>query len=285
MDNYLRRHDGVITRSQALECGLSSSAIGRRIQSGRWRRCGPGVYFADDRPFTTAARIRAAVWSYGTEAVASGLAAAWWHQLTTATPNLIEVTVPRNSHGRPHRGTHVRRRDLSPKDVVERRGLLVTGLALTTLEAAARRGGGPTLMDTALQRHTELPHLWHAHLRNSGRHGSPTARRMLHAAEGGARSQAERILVRLLHDAGITGWQANYRLGGYQLDIAFPDVNVAIEVDGWAFHSSPNKFEGDRVRQNQIVLLGWTVLRFTWLDLTTAPDRVIAQVRRAISAR
>ncbi len=108
---------------------------------------------------------------------------------------------------------------------------------------------------------------------------------MLHAAESGAHSQAERILLRLFQDAGITGWRANFRLGGYQLDVAFPDVKVAIEVDGWAFHSSPDKFEGDRARQNQIVLLGWTVLRFTWLDLTTTPERVIAEVQRAISAR
>lgn len=285
MHNYLRRHDGVITRAQAMACGLSTSAIDRRIRSGRWRRCGPGVYFADDRPFTTAARIRAAVWSYGRDAVASGLAAAWWHQLTTATPNLIEVTVPRNSHGRPHGGTRVRRRDLSTADVVERRGLLVTGLALTTVEAAVRHGGGLKVMDTALQRHTELPHLWRAHLRNAGRHGSPAARRMLWAAESGARSHAERILVQLLRAAGITGWVANYRLGGYRLDIAFPDLKVAIEVDGWAYHSGPDEFEGDRIRQNQIVLLGWTVLRFTWLDLTTTPDRVIAEVHRAISAR
>lgn len=285
MDNYLRRQDGVITRPQALECGLSSSAIDRRLQSGRWRRCGPGVYFADDRPFTTAARIRAGVWSYGPDAVASGLAAAWWHQLTTSTPNSIEVTVPRNSSGRPHRGTRVRRRDLFPTDVVEHRGLLVTGLALTTLEAAARRGGGPKVMDTALQRHTELPQLWRAQLRNSGRYGSPAARRMLQAAESGARSQAERILVQLLRDAGITGWVANYRLAGYKVDVAFPDMKVAIEADGWAFHSGPDEFEGDRVRQNQIVLLGWTVLRFTWLDLITTPDRVVAEIRRAISAR
>lgn len=140
-------------------------------------------------------------------------------------------------------------------------------------------------MDTALQRHTELPRLWNAHLRNSGRYGSPAARRMLQAAESGARSQAERILVQLLRDAGITGWVANYRLGGFKVDVAFPDINVAIETDGWAFHSGPDEFEGDRVRQNQIVLLGWTVLRFTWLDLTTNPERVITEIRWAISAR
>ena len=63
-----------------------------------------GVYFADDRPFTTAARIRAAVWSRGSQAVASGLAAAWWHGLMTVAPDPVEVTVPRTSHWRAPKG-------------------------------------------------------------------------------------------------------------------------------------------------------------------------------------
>lgn len=286
MDDYLRRQDGVITRQQAFDCGLSSSGIDRRVRSGHWRRYGPGVYFVDDRPFTTAARIRASVWSYGPGALASGLAAAWWHHLVTFTPELIEVTVPRSSHGRPHRGTRVRRRDVAPLDIADRDGLLVTALPLTVVEAAARRGGGPKVMDTALQRHTELPPLWRAHLRNTGRYGSPAARRMLQAAESGARSEAERLLIRLLRGAGITGWVANNcRVAGYQVDVAFPAAKVAIETDGWAFHSGPDEFENDRTRQNRIVLAGWTILRFTWLDLVTTPERVIAEIRRAISAR
>ncbi|MBS9532479.1 DUF559 domain-containing protein [Mycobacterium sp. M1] len=285
MDDYLRRHDGVITRIQALECGLSRSGISRRVRSGRWRRVGPGVYFVDDRPFTIAARIRAAVWGYGPDAVASGLAAAFWHGLISTAPKPMEVTVPRNSHGRSRPGARVRRRDLLPADITECDGLRVTGLALTVIEAAARRGGGPKVLDTALQRHTELPQLWRAHMRNTGRYGSPTARRMLQAAETGARSAAERLLVQLLTRAGITGWVANYPVGGYRVDVAFPDSKVAIEIDGYAFHSSAADFQNDRTRQNTITLAGWTVLRFTWLDLTENPERVLTEIRRAISAR
>lgn len=285
MDDYLRRQDGVITRLQAIGCGLSDAGISRRLRSRHWRRCGPGVYFVDDRPFTTAARIRAAVWSYGPKAVASGLTAAWWYELVRFTPEVVEVTIPRNSHGRARQGIRVRRRDLAPADIVERRGLRVTALALTVVEAAARRGGGPAVMDCALQRCAELPQLWRAHLRNKGRYGSPAARRMLQAASDGARSHAERLLVQLLRDAGITGWVANYPIGGYRVDVAFPGVNVAIEVDGWAFHSSQNDFQHDRERQNNIALRGWQVLRFTWLDLVEAPQRVLAQIRSATSER
>jgi hypothetical protein len=29
--------------------------------------------------------------------------------------------------------------------------------------------------------------------------------------------------------------------------------------------------------------LGWQILRFTWLDLTQYPDRVIAEIKRALA--
>ena len=140
-------------------------------------------------------------------------------------------------------------------------------------------------MDSALQRHVDLSALWRAHLRNKGRYGSPAARRLLQAASDGARSEAERLLVKLLRAAGITGWRTNYPVGGYEVDVAFPRQKVAIEADGWAFHSDQEVFQDDRERQNNIALLGWQVLRFTWLDLTEYPQRVIAEIRFAISAR
>jgi very-short-patch-repair endonuclease len=170
---------------------------------------------------------------------------------------------------------------LAPTDVVERNRMRVTALPLTVVEAAARRGGGARLMDTALQRHVELPQLWRAHLRNKGRHGSPAARRLLLAASDGARSEAERLLVKLLRENGITGWKTNYRVGGYKVDVGFPAQKVAIEADGWAFHSSQEDFQKDRERQNKLALLGWQVLRFTWLDLTEYPQRVLAEIRFA----
>ena len=285
LSDYLRRHDGVITLEQARAAGLTWRVVQRRLESGKWVRCSRGVYFVDDRPFSDAARIRAAVWGYGSSAVASGLTAAWWHGLTRFAPGIAEVTVPRDSHGRRHAATRVRRRRLDERDVVECRGLRVTSLPLTVVEAAAQHGGGVKLMDNALQRHVDLNALWHAHLRNRGRTGAPRSRRLLQAASNGSRSAAERLLVKLLNDAGIVGWQANYRVAGYRVDFGFPGARVALEVDGMAFHSGAEEFQIDRERQNAIVLAGWQVLRFTWLDLTECPERVLAVVRAAISAR
>lgn len=177
----------------------------------------------------------------------------------------------------------MRRRDLSLADIVERRGLRVTALPLTVIEAAVRQRGGVKIMDKALQQDVQLCELWDAHLRNKGRYGAPAARIRLQAASDGARSVAERLLVRCLREAGITGWRTNYPLGGYKVDVGFPRQKVAIEVDGLAFHSATEDFHADRLRQNNIMLMGWQVLRFTWLDLTEYPDRVTAIIRNAIS--
>ena len=145
-----------------------------------------------------------------------------------------------------------------------------------------RRGGGAKLMDGALQRHVDM---------RDALAGAPSqqgplrlARRppTLQAASDGARSEAERLLVKLLRDAGIRGWKTNYPVGGYKVDVGFPVEKVAIEVDGWAFHSDGEAFQIDRERQNAIALLGWQVLRFTWLDLTEYPQRVLAIIRSAI---
>jgi very-short-patch-repair endonuclease len=285
LDDLLRRHDGVVTLAQANDAGLTEQAVRRRVRAGHWRRCSPGVFFVDDREFTDAARVRAAVWGHGNSACASGLAAAWWLALTRFPPDIVEVTVPRNSHGRRHTGTRVRRRNLKPLDVAEDRGLRVTALPLTAIEAAVRRGGGPRLMDEALQRHTELRHLWAAHLRNTGRYGSPAARLLLQAADDGTKSTAERLFTRLLSVSGIRGWRANQKVIGYEVDVLFRAAKVVVEIDGFAFHTDPEAFERDRKKQNALVLAGYQVLRFTWLDLTEYPERVIALVQRAISAR
>jgi very-short-patch-repair endonuclease len=285
IEDLLRRHNGVITLTQARAAGMSAQSVRRRVAAGTWRWCSRGVYFVDDRPFTDAARIRAAVWGYGSRAAASGLAAAWWHGMTAFAPEVVEVTVPKSSHGRSRDGTRLRRRDLSSTDIVERNGLQLSAVPLTVLEAAVRTRGGAKLFDSALQRHVELPTLWTAHLRNKGRHGSPAARRLLQAADGGAKSEAERLFQRLLTSAGIGGWLANRRVAGYEVDFVFRDAMLAIEIDGFAFHSDGNDFQHDRVKQNAIALAGWQVLRFTWLDLTEYPDRVLAEVRRAIRAR
>jgi len=282
LTHVLRRQDGVITYAQALECGLSGRQIEHRKATGSWLRVGPQVYFTADRVFGDRARLRTAVYSAGTGAAADGLAAAWWLGLVDRLPGTVTVTVPRAR--RPTRVDRcvVRRRNLHASDLVSIRELWVTDLALTVLEAAVATPDGSALLDRALQRRTTLTALHSAHRRNLGRHGSRAAGELLVVAADRAGSHAERLLIRLFREAGIGGWRTGYRVHSYLLDFAFPAEKLAIEVDGWAFHSDADRFQGDRTRQNTLINEGWRVLRFTWHDLTGRPDAVVTQVRHEL---
>jgi very-short-patch-repair endonuclease len=44
-----------------------------------------------------------------------------------------------------------------------------------------------------------------------------------------------------------------------------------------------DRFVDDRRRQNAVVNLQWTVLRFTWHDLVGRPDNVLNEIRVALS--
>ncbi|MGH3900411.1 MAG: endonuclease domain-containing protein [Pseudonocardiaceae bacterium] len=178
----------------------------------------------------------------------------------------------------------IRRRDLPYPDLIAVRDLWVTDVSLTVLEAAVVLDQqGSELLDRALQRRVSFAAVYRAHCRNQGRRGSAEACRLLAVAADRAASHAERLLVRLLRAARITGWKLNYQVHGYLIDLAFPAQRVAIEIDGWVWHVTADRFVDDWRRQNAVVNLQWTVLRFTWHDLVGRPDGVVEEVRVVLS--
>jgi very-short-patch-repair endonuclease len=63
------------------------------------------------------------------------------------------------------------------------------------------------------------------------------------------------------------------------VDVALPHRRIAIELDGMAHHVDVDRFQRDRTRQNALVALGWTVLRFTWSDVAHRPGYVVSTLR------
>ncbi|MDV2477657.1 DUF559 domain-containing protein [Rhodococcus zopfii] len=281
----MARQDGVVTRAQALENGMSPSMVSRLLATGEWATLDTGVYLRADRERTDAVLLRAAVYGAGSEAVAWGPSAAWWHGILEHPPARHYVTVPKHRTRPRDRDIRLRRRDLHWKDVVLVRGLYVTALPLTVLEAAVEIPDGSVLMDRALQRHTSLEILRQVHRRNSRRHGARSAALLLCSAGEGGHSEAERTLHRLLRDAGLAGWRAHVWSCGFEIDVAFETQRLAIEVDGWAWHRDAHRHRRDTERQNVLVNAGWHVLRFTWHSLTRDPDGVVRQIRAALRQR
>lgn len=284
IESVLAGQAGVVTRAQALAAGMSPAAVEQRIRTRRWRPLHPGVYLTAGHRHGDEARVRAALYWAGEGAVLCGLAAAWWHGLVADAPATVAVTVPRTRRPRPRRGVAVRRRDIAPTDLVEHRGLAVTARPLTVLEAAVEVGtAGGQLLDRALQGSVAFPAVYAAYCRRLGAAGSATAARLLIAAADRSVGATERLLVRMLREAGLGGWHSGVPHHGSPVPVAFPQMQVAVEVDGWAWHLDAGRAQVAKRRQNALVRSGWTVLRYTWHDLVQRPDTVIAEIRHAVA--
>ena len=284
LEHLLRRQAGVVTLRQAVGLGMSPQTVHRRARDGAWQRLYPAVYLVGGHRLTDEARVRAAWLWAGDGAAVSGPAAAFWHGMLDRAPDEVELTVPGRCKPRAPDGLRVRRRDLVTADVIGARGLWLTARPLTALETAVALDEGSTFLDRALQRHVRFPTLYRAYCRNMGRQGSSAAGRLLVAAADRADSAAERLLVRILRRAGITGWVLGYPFGPWRVDLAFPRQKVAVEVDGWAWHVDAERFRTDRRKQNALVRDGWDPLRFTWHDLDGYPDRVVAEVEETVAS-
>ena len=103
-------------------------------------------------------------------------------------------------------------------------------------------------------------------------------------------SELEKRMGRVLENAGlppavfhhIVRTPAGLFLA--EVDFAYPEVRLAIEVDGFNVHGTPRAMAKDFVRQNGLVPYGWHVLRFTWWQVTHEPGTVSATIRRTLEA-
>jgi very-short-patch-repair endonuclease len=286
INELLRHQDGLITRAQAMDAGMTKAAIEYRLARGDWKRVRPGVFRSTAHPFTARTRVRAEMLWLGPDATLVGTGAAWWWRMTDEPPATVRIAVGAGRRVRSRSGMVTERRDPAPDERVIVDGIAVTTRAATVVDAARELGivAGADLMDRALlRRRVTLPGILAAYRGWLGRPGSKTVATLVRLAAGGARFAAERRLARLLREGGIGGWVANHpvTLAGYGaalLDVAFVDRRVVVEVDGWAYHRDLDAFRRDPRRQNALVLAGWTVLRVTWHDLVSDPERVVAQI-------
>lgn len=77
----------------------------------------------------------------------------------------------------------------------------------------------------------------------------------------------------------------NVRAGPFIVDFLWPDRALIVEVDGHSAHGSRSAFEADRERDAQPTALSFTVVRFTWRQLTDRPADVASTLRTLLEAR
>lgn len=288
------KQSGLITRTQLVKIGLSRGQLSRIVLAERLVEICAGVFLIGGAPSGPSIELAAACLSTG--GVASHRSAAYLHKLVDMAPSRPEVTVG-PSH--PMRKTPLlpRSSDLVPKDIIRIDGVRTTNAARTlidlgavvpgaTLEAALERALHQRLIsfDRLVRRFFEIA--------RSGRPGVGPLRALLVNRDprlAPAESDLETLLLRIMRKAGLPEpvRQHELRAGDalFRLDVAYPELKIFMEGDGFGVHTTRSVFERERDRQNLLVIDGWLPLRFTWRHLCHDPTRVVSQVFSARDLR
>lgn len=292
LDQTARSQHGLVTGQQAVAIlGPHRKAkwVGRR----QLTLVQPGVFRLTGAPETWHQMLMAT--ALAADGVVSHRSAAeLWGLIQPA--GYVEVSIPpdRTARLRPPAIAH-RIKDLHPNLAVERAGLPITdpvrtiidlGLVLPSRGVSDALSQGLTL---GLLTVADLERLRDA-LGRPGRNGTGVVRNILEARSlqsGTEESLLERRFLDLTRKAGLPVpvvqhevWESGRLVA--RIDAAYPDRKIAIEVDGYGPHSSPEAFQRDRTRQNRLVALGWTVLRFTWDDVVRRPAEVARTIEAAL---
>jgi very-short-patch-repair endonuclease len=73
--------------------------------------------------------------------------------------------------------------------------------------------------------------------------------------------------------------------GRYRVDFILRDARLIIELDGHAYHSSPEQLEKDAIRQRYLTRAGYTVIRFTGREINRDSKSCVDEVRTIYKER
>lgn len=293
VDELAREQHGVITSAQAVKA-LGPSRKNRWVAERRLLSLQPRVFRVAGSPQTWHQAIHAA--SLAADGVVSHRSAAeLWGLIKPAGYVEVSVRYEHNPRVRPPAIVH-RIRDLHPRLAVEREHLRVTdpirtiidvGLVLPTWSVRDALSRGLT---SRLFQIGEVERLREA-LGRPGRTGTGIIERIIDERLLTADTEESLLEARFVDltrrlDLPVPIFQHEvWHAGRFiaRIDAAYPELLLAVEVDGFESHASPDAFQRDRTRQNYLVALGWTVLRFTWHDIVHDPAAVAGTVRDTIS--
>ena len=236
-----------------------------------------GVYAVGHPGLGPFALEQAALLACGLATLGHITAVALWELVPDGGP-VIHVI---GRHRRAPAGVVVHEGD--PGEPARRHGLPVTTVARSLLDLAATNHPAlPRALNEAQVK--KLVSLDELLTFAQGRPGARALRALATESPGYTRTKAERLLLALTRRADLPRPHTNTRLLGYEIDALWPQHRLALEVDGWAAHHTRRAFERDRVRDADLQIAGYRVLRITWDRLIRRPEAVAAQIGAALAA-
>lgn len=292
-----RRQYGLIGRRQALEAGVTESALDWRVADGSLEAIYRGVYrFRGAAPSWEQEALALAMWGGGGCAI-SHHAAAYLHGLDGfVKPFVTDLTVP---HGRKMvepAQTRVHRSRPPFRPFRKSGGIPVTPLARTLIDLAGTVSK-PDLeqaLHAAWRRKKEIGS-W---IRDSVSKLSLTRQQLggvpdlmelvVRLSGGGLDSALEVRVTRALVQVGLPAFELRHVVRdahGYviRLDVAWPGQKVALHIDGYAFHFQKHAMVRDAEQRSRLTVLGWRQL--TVMADTLKDGRWIERLRQLLGGR
>ena len=82
----------------------------------------------------------------------------------------------------------------------------------------------------------------------------------------------------LVTGAGFPEPLVNTHAYGFERDFHWPELRLAVEIDGPGHARAPTR-DADASRDDSLVAAGYTVLRFTDVEVKYAPAEVLSRLR------
>ncbi len=287
---------GVVTRADLATTEVTWKWLRGRLATGEWNRVHRGVFRLGCSQPSLDEREMAALLAAGEEAVLSHTSAARRLGLAVPQGESVEVTVP-ESRKATVRGAKVwRSRNLSPSDIAKRGRFRVTNLARTIIDLAAVLDEGwlRACFDSAVRQNKSNVGWISRTLAKygPGKRGVGRLRALVDEYR-----QGDEVPDSVLESLGVELARATGRkptlhwnvLDGArrvaEVDLAWPELKLCVEFDGWKTHGSRAAFVRDRARDRELFPLGWTVLRYTWDDVVHDRDTIVDQLVQSYESR
>ncbi|NDL56944.1 hypothetical protein [Phytoactinopolyspora mesophila] len=283
--------DGLITRRQALQAGLSPAAIRHALgPRGPWQRFLPGVYVTFTGPLQERHRVRGALLYAGEEAVLTGSAACrgYGMRYVPATPGAVLLVPP-----------YVRRAAIPVATIRRVRSMpvarVIRGIPCAPPERAAidathevdgLRDARAALCEVVQCGLTTVDRLGAEYVRMDPR-GLAFARQALADVRAGCRSAPEcelRDLVRGSRDLDEPRWNEPLPDAPDLVpDAHYESIRLVLEVESIEWHRFGDAPEATERRRARLASLGWRVLPVSPRRIREEPGAVLSEIRSAIN--
>jgi very-short-patch-repair endonuclease len=281
---------GVLTLASAVNC-VGRSAVRSRLASGRWRLVAVRVLVTQSGPLTDQQQLWASVLAAGQGAALAGLTAARLDGLAGFSDRRVHVVIPGSRLARQAPpGTAVHRSTLlGPADVHPSRLPRRTRLARSLVDAAAWAGTERTaraILAAGVQQRLVTPTQLTQVLERCQR----VPRRALMRATladvaGGAEALSELDFCDLVRRFGLPEPDRQFRRedgqGRRWLDAIWEWARLVVEIDG-RWHMDARAWWADMLRDNELTLDGYRVLRFPAFAVRDNPAEVAGQIAAAL---